>query len=96
MVVFFKFSSTIRCMRRVGVENLIPLDLEIKETLRKIRRDKRATDLEKQQPMDNMNDFREEKVNSIMGDGTNPDIAQLDNVLRPSGTMLFRRLLLSQ
>ena len=31
------------CMRRLGVENLIPLDLEIEETLRKIKKDKRAT-----------------------------------------------------
>ena len=33
--------------------------------------------------MDNMNDFREKEVGSRMGDGMNPDIAQLDNVLRP-------------
>ena len=34
------------------------MDLEIKETLRKIRRDKKATDLIELQPMDNMDDFR--------------------------------------
>ena len=46
------------CMRRLGVENLIPLDLEIEETLGKIRKDKRAATQTEQQPMDNMDGFR--------------------------------------
>ena len=33
--------------------------------------------------MDNMNEFKEEEVGSRMGNGSNPDNAQLDNVLRP-------------
>ena len=61
-------------MRRLGVENLIALDLEIKETLRKIRKDKRETTQTEQQPMDNMSEFREEEVGSRMGDGTDPDL----------------------
>ena len=71
------------CMQRLGVKNLIPLDLEIEETLRKIRKDKRAATQTKQQPMDNMDGFREEEIGSKMGDRMTHDIAQLDNVLRP-------------
>ena len=60
-------------MRILGVENLIPLDLEIKETLRRIQRDKRVASQLEHQPMDNMEDFREEKVGSRMGDGVTLD-----------------------
>ena len=70
-------------MRRLGVKNLIPLDLSFEETLRKIKKDKRAATQTKQPPMDNMDGFREEEIGSKMGDGMTPDIAQLDNVLRP-------------
>ena len=84
---YFLFSSysqvPLSCMRRLGVKNLIPLDLEIEETLRKIRKDKRATTQTKQQPMDNMDVFREEEISFRMGDDVTPDTAQLDNVLRP-------------
>ena len=69
-------------MQRLGVKNLIPLDLEIEETLRKIRKDKRVATQTKQ-PMDNMDGFREEEIGSKMGDRMTHDIAQLDNVLRP-------------
>ena len=62
-------------MRRLGAKNVIPLDLEIEETLRKIRKDKRATTQTEQKPMDNMNGFREEEVDSRIGDGTYPDNA---------------------
>ena len=51
-------------MRRLGAKNFIPLDLEIDETLRKIRKDKRAATQTEQQPMDNMNEFIEEEVGS--------------------------------
>ena len=60
-------------MRILGVENLIPLYLEIKETLRRIQRDKRVASQLEHQPMDNMEDFREEKVGSRMGDGVTLD-----------------------
>ena len=70
-------------MRRLGVKNLIPLDLSFEETLRKIKKDKRAATQTKQPPMDNMDGFREEEIGSKMGDGMTPDIAHLDNVLRP-------------
>ena len=33
--------------------------------------------------MENMEDFKEEEVGSIMGDDATPDITQMDNVLRP-------------
>ena len=72
-------------MRRLGAENLLPLDLKIEETLRKIRKDKRAITHTKQQPIDNINEFRGEEVGSKLGDSTNPDTAQLDNVIRPIG-----------
>ena len=64
-------------------ENLIPLDLEIKETLRRIRRDKRAASQLEHQPMGNIEDFKGEEVGSRMGDGVTRDITQMDNVLRP-------------
>ena len=56
-------------MRRLRAKNLIPLDLEIEETLRRIQRDKRAISQLEHQPMDNMEDLREEEVGSKMGDG---------------------------
>ena len=67
----------------MGTKNLIPLDLEIEETLRRIRKDKRAANQTEQPPMDNMNEYREEEVGSRMEDGVNPNAEQLDNVLRP-------------
>ena len=68
-------------MRRLRVDNLIPLYLEIEETLRRIWRDKRAASQLEHQSMENMEDFREE-VGSRMGDGVTPDSTQMDNVLR--------------
>ena len=68
-------------MRRLRVGNLIPLYLEIEETLRRIRRDKRAASQLEHQSMENMEDFREE-VGSRMGDGVTPDSTQMDNVVR--------------
>ena len=70
-------------MRRLGAKNIIPLDLEIEETLRRIQRDKRAASQLEHQPMENMEDFREEEVGSRMGDGVTLDATQMDNVLRP-------------
>ena len=69
-------------MQRLRVGNLIPLDLEIEEPLRRIRRDKGAASQLEHQPMENMEDFKEE-VGSRMGDGATPDITQMGNVLRP-------------
>ena len=60
-------------MRRLRAKNLIPLDLEIEETLRRIQGDKRAISQLEHQPMDNMEDLREEEVGSKMGDGVTPD-----------------------
>ena len=74
MVVFFEFSSIIRCMRRVGAENLTPLDLEIQEMLRKIKRYKRTT-TQIEQHMDNMDDLKEEEFGFRMGDGVTLDTA---------------------
>ena len=60
-------------MGRLRPKHLIPLNLEIKETLRRIWRDKKAVSQLEHQPIENMEDFREEKVGSIMGDGVTPD-----------------------
>ena len=57
----------------MGAENLIPLDLEIEETLGRIQRDKRVASQLEHQPMENMEDFREEEIGSRMGDGVTPD-----------------------
>ena len=70
-------------MRRLRAENLIPLDLEIEETLRRIRRDTRAASQLEHQPMENMEDFIGEEVGSRMGDGATHDITWMDNVLKP-------------
>ena len=70
------------CIQILRVKNLIPLDLEIEETLRRIRRDKRAASQLEHQPIKNMEDFREDEVGSRMGDGVTPDTTQMDNVLR--------------
>ena len=59
-------------MRRLRAKNLLSLDLEIEESLRRIQRDKRAASHLEQQPMDNMEDFREE-IGSRMGDGVIPN-----------------------
>ena len=75
--------DTIFLVYCLGAENLLPLDLEIEETLRKVRKNKRAVTQTKQQPMDNMNEFRGEEVGSRLRDGTNLDTTQLDNVMRP-------------
>ena len=70
-------------MRRLGAKNLIPLDLEIEETFKRIRRHKRAVSRLEHRPMENMEDFREEEFASRMGDGVTPDTTQIHNVLRP-------------
>ena len=75
------FQVPLGCIRRLRVKNLIPLDLEIKETLRRIQRDKRETSWFEHQPMEYMEDLREEEVGSKMGDGMTPDTTQMDNVL---------------
>ena len=57
----------------MGAENLIPLDLEIEETLGRIQRDKRVASQLEHHPMENMEDFREEEIGSRMGDDVTPD-----------------------
>ena len=61
-------------MRRLRAENLIPLDLEIEETLRRIRKDKRVASQLDHQSMENMKDFKGEEVGFRMGDGVTLDI----------------------
>ena len=77
------FQVPLGYMRRLGAEYLIPLDLEIEETLRRIWRDKIVVDQLEHQPMDNIEDFKEEEVGSRIGDGVTSDTTQMDNVLRP-------------
>ena len=69
-------------MRRLRVENLISLDFEIEETLRRIQRDKREVSQLEHQLMENMEDLREEEVGSRIGDGVTPYTSEKDNVLR--------------
>ena len=64
-------------------ENLILLDLEIEETFRRNRRDKREASQLEHQPTENMEEFKEEEVGSRIGDGATLDITQIDNILRP-------------
>ena len=69
------FQVQLGCMRRLRAENIIPLDLEIEPTLRRIRRDKRTVSQLEHQLMENMEDFKEEEeVGSRMGDGVTLDI----------------------
>ena len=77
------FQVPLGCIQKLRAENLIPLDLEIEETLRRIRRDKRAISQLEHQLMDHMEDFKEEEVGIIMEDGVTPNTAQMDDVLRP-------------
>ena len=69
-------------MQRLRAKNLISLDLEIEETLRIIQRDKRAVSQLEHQPMNNMEDFREEEVGYRMGDSVTSNTAQMDNPIR--------------
>ena len=67
-------------MRRDSAENLIPLDLEIERTLKRILRDKRETVRMEQQPMGLIEENREEYVGSIRGGSIHPDEANMDTI----------------
>ena len=51
-------------MRRLGVEDLIPLDREIEKTLKRIRKGKREAIEMEQQPLEHMEGFQKEEVRS--------------------------------
>ena len=51
-------------MRRLGVEDLIPLDWEIQKALKRIRQGKREATQMEQQPLEHMEGFGEEEVGS--------------------------------
>ena len=70
-------------MRRDSAENLIPLDPEIKRTLKRILRDKREAVRMEQQPMGPMEENREEDVGSIRGGSIHPDTENMDTMLPP-------------
>ena len=71
------------CMRRESAKNLIPLDLEIKRTLKRIQRDKREAARMEQLPMGSMEDDREDDVGSIRGGSIHPDAENMDTMLLP-------------
>ena len=75
--------DTLGCMRRLGVENLLPLDREIEKTLKKILKGKREAIRMEQQPMEHMEGFGEEEVSSRREGGVHPDVATMDTILRP-------------
>ena len=70
-------------MRWESTENLIPLDPEIKRTLKIIMRDKREAARMEQLPMGPMEDNREDDVGSIRGGSIHPDGANMDTMLPP-------------
>ena len=68
-------------MRRLGVENLIPLDWEIKKTLKRIRKGKREATQMEQQPLAHMEGFGEEEVGSRREGSVHPDVETMDTHL---------------
>ena len=70
-------------MRRLGVDNLIPLDKEIEKTLKRILRGKSEVTRNEQQPMEHMEGFGEEEVGSRREGNVHPDVATMDTILRP-------------
>ena len=70
-------------MRRESVENLIPLDPEIKRTLKRILRDKREATRMELLPMGSMEENRDDDVGSIRGGSIHPNAENMDNMLPP-------------
>ena len=70
-------------MRQKSTENLIPLDPEIKRTLKRIMRDKREADRMEQLPMGPMEENKDDDVGSIRGGSIHLDAANMDNMLPP-------------
>ena len=62
-----KLAGTLGCMRRESAKNSIPLDHEIKRTLKRILRDNREVARMEQLPMGPMEDYRDDDVGSIRG-----------------------------
>ena len=60
-----KLVGTLGCMRREYAKNLIPLDLEIERTLKRIMRDKREAGRMEQLPMGRMEENRYDDVGSM-------------------------------
>ena len=78
-----KLAGALGCMRRESTKNLIPLDPEIKRTLKRILRDKREAGRMEQLPMGPMEETRDDDVGSIRGGSIHPDVANNDNMLPP-------------
>ena len=57
-----KLASTLGCMRREPIENIIPLDSEIERTLKRILRDKREATRMEQISMGPMEENRDDDV----------------------------------
>ena len=70
-----KLAGTLGFMRRESTENLIPLDLEIKRTLKRIMRDKREAARMEQLPMGPMEENRDDDVSLTRGGSIHPNAA---------------------
>ena len=70
-------------MQKFGGENLVPLNLELERTLRKIRKDKKEAIEFGDKSMNNLDRFREEEeVVSRSGESVSPHTPPMDNFLR--------------
>ena len=70
-------------MQKFGGENLVPLNLELERTLRKIRKDKKEAIEFGDKSMNNLDRFKEEEeVVSRRGESVSPHTSPMDNFLR--------------
>ena len=68
-------------MRWESIENLIPLDPEIKRTLKRILRDKIEAARMEQLSMGPMEENKDDDVGSIRGGSIHPDVENMDTML---------------
>ena len=78
-----KLAGRLGCMRREPADNLIPLDPEIKRTLKRILRDKREAARMEQLPMGSIEENRDDDVASTRGGSIHPKATNMDNLLPP-------------
>ena len=78
-----KLSSMLGCMQRELAENLIPLDLKIERSLKRILQDKREAARMEKLPMGPMEENRDNNVGSTRGGSIHSDAANMDNLLPP-------------
>ena len=88
-------------MQKFGCDNLLPYNLELERTVRRIQKEKREAENLLQQPMENLQGIREEEedVNSRSGDSSSPSATPIvqspralrDYALPPMGVSLVIR-----